>query len=194
MLSSRAKRLLERLERRPAIETADVESIIRAQGYPCLPIWLEFHDRYAGYVEVFGRDCAVWGLVHENPEWLLPRKAEIDREPNEETWYITCADAHPSYSYRLDNRGEFLGDPAVSFDVHVERVATFAEFQERVPCRALAVSELRSQAVRDVLLNELYQEPVTEASDQFFRYYMNDAYLLVEDAETRELRRGLTRM
>src|SRR5215467_1789624 len=111
MLSSRAVAFLSTLERRSFVPTRKVEEIIGNRGYPCYPKWLEFHERFAGYVETIGPDVAVWGLIHENPQWLLPMKADIDREPLQETWYITCADVHPSYNYRLDDKGEFLGNP-----------------------------------------------------------------------------------
>ena len=193
MLSNRAKSFLATLERRPAIPTKDVELIICDQGLPCFPVWLDFHERYAGFLEVFGRDWAIWGLVHNNPEWLRSRKAEVDREPHEEVWYITCADAHPSYSYRLDNKGEFLGDPAESFDIHVERIALGWDFHQRGQSRALSTAELRALCSQEILMTQMKDDLVSGASDCFFRYYMNDTYLLVEDAKTGMLRKGKVR-
>src|SRR5258708_6735285 len=96
MLTQRATRFLTNLERRSAIPTKEIESIIRSKGYPCFAPWLDFHERFAGYVEVWGRDWAIWGLAHGAPHWLAPQAAEIDREPHEETWYISCVDCHPS--------------------------------------------------------------------------------------------------
>ncbi len=43
--------VLEWCERRPAVPTAQVEALLREHGLPCLPLWLEFHDRDARYVE-----------------------------------------------------------------------------------------------------------------------------------------------
>jgi hypothetical protein len=62
MLSERARRFLDQCERTTAVPTADAERILRAGGWPTAPAWLEFHDRYAGYVERIYRDAAVWGL------------------------------------------------------------------------------------------------------------------------------------
>jgi hypothetical protein len=59
LISARAEKFLETLERRPAVPTKGVEAIIRDQGAPCFPSWLEFHEQYAGYVDVIGRDSAV---------------------------------------------------------------------------------------------------------------------------------------
>jgi hypothetical protein len=188
MLSARAIAFLSTLERRPFVATRKVEEIIGNQGFPCYPAWLDFHERYAGYVETIGRDVAVWGLVHENPTWLLPMKADIDRESAQETWYITCADVHPSYNYRLDDKGEFLGNPAESFDEHVERMAVGWEFRREGNTQVIARDELRSQAFLSLFVNMVKSALVPEASDQYFTYYMDDHYLVVEDARTGKLR------
>jgi hypothetical protein len=192
MLSNRATEFLRTLERRPAISTKEVETIILDQGLPCFAPWLDFHERYAGYCERFGRDGAIWGLVQENPQWLPTRKAEIDRESHEETWYITCADAHPSYMYRLDNRGEFLGTPAESFDIHVERIAVGWDFDRRTSGqnRVLTAAELGAQG----LLERVKPFRIAEASDRYFRYYMTETGLVVEDVKTGVLRRGRVRI
>jgi hypothetical protein len=193
MLTTRAKNFLSTLERRPAIPTEDVEAIIRGAGCPCFAPWLDFHERYAGYLEVFGRDWAIWGLVHEEPVWLPPRQADIDREPHDETWYITCADVHPSYTYQLDDMGEFLGGPAESFDVYVERIALGWDFHRRSEIRILTADELRGPAFQEIFSDRVKAHLVTEASDSFLRYYMNDTYLVVEDASTGRLRNGWQR-
>ena len=190
MLSIRANAFLATLERHSRIPTKDVESIIRDQGLPCFAVWLDFHDRFSGYLERFGRDWAIWGLVHQNPQWLLPRKADADREPNEELWYITCADAHPSYSYRIDSKGEFLSAPAISFDVHIERIALGRDFQEKTKCRALSKVELSALDEKEVIAKQLKPFQIAEASDCFSKYYMNDSYFLVEDASSGKLRKG----
>jgi hypothetical protein len=166
-----------------------VESIIKDQGLLCFVPWLEFHDRYAGYVEVLGRDSFVWGLAHEDPHWLAPRKVDIDSELGDEIWYATCADAHPSYNYRLDNKGEFLGGPATTFDVHVERVGAYFEFQTRHRSRLLTNQELLDPDA--ITIRSRDESLVPEASDSFFRYYMSNKYLLVEDVETGRMHKGL---
>ena len=190
MLTTRARDFLTTLERRPAVSTSDVEAIIRAAGFVAFVPWLEFHEKYAGYVEVIGRDMATWGLVHEKAVWLLPRRVEVDRETHEDTWYITCADAHPSYTYQLDDKGRFLGGPAESFDIHVERKALGWEFQRTSETRALTTHELRDVAFRRVFATQMKEHVVETASDCYTRYYMNDDYLVVEDVESGNLRDG----
>ncbi|HEX9539784.1 MAG TPA: hypothetical protein VGA04_16630 [Streptosporangiaceae bacterium] len=108
MLSERARRFLDQCERTTAVPTADVERILREDGWPTAPAWLEFHDRYAGYVERIYRDAAVWGLVHEDSFWFGPRRAEVDQDEDEDGLFIYCAELHPAYGYRLDTTGRFL--------------------------------------------------------------------------------------
>ncbi|MCL2779780.1 MAG: hypothetical protein FWD73_17445 [Polyangiaceae bacterium] len=193
MLTTRASNYLKTLKRRPSIPVKEVETIIRNQGFPVFDSWLDFHERYAGYEDTIGRDLAIWGLVHEDPYWLAPREADIDRELYEETWYITCADVHPSYTYRLTNTGEFLGAPAQSFDTNVERLALGWEFFQTVGGRAMTMTELRAPEFRDIFLNHIKPFLVAEASDNFIRYYMNDTYLISEIVETGDFRQGNVR-
>lgn len=189
-LSSRAVGLLSTLERRPFITTRKVEDILRNQGGPCYPKWLDFHERFAGYVDSIGRDAAIWGLIHVIPQWLAPMKADIDREPLQETWYITCADVHPSYDYRLDDKGEFVGNSAQSFEKHVERIAVGWGFGRGRRTELIDSEELRSQAFLSLFHNTLKSAVVPEASDRYSTYYMDDRYLVVENAETGKLRRA----
>ncbi|MFY0540408.1 hypothetical protein [Nannocystis pusilla] len=151
---------------------------------------MTFHERYAGYLERLGQDWAIWGLVHKNPTWLSPMQPDIDRESNEDTWYITCADAHPSYEYRLDNRGEVVGTRAESFDIEVERSALGWDFRQRGETRALVASELRSEDFRQMFETQIRPFLVVDASDRYFRYYMSPRYFLVENARTGTLVRG----
>jgi len=188
-LTPRAVSFLATLERRPSIPTERVEALIVAGGYPCFAPWLAFHERYAGYLEVFGQDWAIWGLIHENPVWLLPNKPDIDRE-SEDTWYARCADAHPTYQYQLDQTGELIGMPAESFDVNVERLALGWEFHRRGKFRIVPDQELRGAAFREVFEREIKGHLVSEASDHFSRQYMSERYLVVEDAGRGILRRA----
>jgi len=174
MLTTRANNYLKTLKRHPSIPAKEVEAIIRGQGFPVFDPWLDFHERYAGYEDIIGQDWAIWGLVHEASYWLAPREADIDRELYEETWYITCADVHPSYSYRLTDKGKFLLGPAQSFDTFVERLALGWEFCHMVGSRPMTMDELRAPEFRDEFLNHIKQFLVEEASDNFVRGYMND--------------------
>lgn len=178
-LSSRARSFLATLERRPTVPAGEVEEIIIRSGYPCFPHWLQFQDRYAGYVERIGWDTAIWGLIQKNTD-------EPEIEVCEGTWYITCADLHPSYEYRLDNRGEFLGGRAESFDIHVERLSLGWEFCQRGEARVLDADELQGLVFSDHFRKQIKHHLVPEASDRYSRYYMSDTWLVVELARTEE--------
>jgi hypothetical protein len=192
-LSPRAQRFLSTLERRPAVPTAEVEAIITARGFPCFAPWLEFHERYAGYV-LRGNDWFILGLVHRNSYWFGPNYPDVEAEIDGKTWYITCADGHPSYNYRLDNAGEFLGWPAESFDIHIERSALWWEFRQRGGVRVWSVDELRGPVGRATFERAVKQHLITEACDRFFRYYVSDAHFVVERVKTGELRLGYDRV
>ena len=194
MLSTHAKKFLSTLKRHRSIPTKEVEIIIKNGEYPCFTSWLDFHEQYAGYVEIFGQDRAVWGLAHEKPVWLPSREVEIDQELNTDIWYITCADVHPSYTYQLDNKGNFLGFDAESFDINVERKALVWFFYNAGKSKVLYGEELIESNLREIFVSQIKPDLVPEASDRFFRYYMNDKYLLVENARTEEFIRVTLRV
>src|SRR6185295_3182144 len=124
MLTERARKYLATLQRMEAIPTRDAEASLRQQEVPISPAWLDFHDRYAGYVEPMGHDVAIWGLIHREPTFLEAGRVSVDHivQPDLDEWYVVCADVHPSYQYELDSKGEFF-EKARSFDVLVEQNA-----------------------------------------------------------------------
>ena len=188
MLSERARRFLDQCERTTAVPTADAERILRAGDWPTAPAWLEFHDRYAGYVERIYRDAAVWGLVHEDSFWFGPRRAEVDQDEDEDGLFIYCAELHPAYGYRLDTTGRFLayGQEASSFDVHVERLAVWREFTADHQTHKIVDQERRHDPeYRAELLARLGERPVPEASDSNFTWYADEETLIADD-----IRRG----
>ena len=182
MLTERAKSYLNTLERIRPVPAREVEKVLRDQGAPCFQPWLDFHESYSGYVEPLGLDTAIWGIVHEKSHWIGPGGAEVDRELHEEVWYVTCAEVHPSYSYLLDDNGKFLGDPAESFDIKVERNALHWEFFPREGAgrveHDVKDAELIEHLRRDSRL-------VAEASDRFSRFLKGDDFVAIEDLETK---------
>jgi hypothetical protein len=182
MLTHTAQNYLASLRRIEPVPTSEVERVIRTQGDPCPEVWLEFHDRYAGYVEPIGEDTAIWGLVHRDSYWIEPGRASIE-EIEKGLWYVTCAEVHPSYGYYLDNNGVFAGNQARSFDVKVERSALFSAFSAQGPVRML-VNELNEPDVILALRKDTAGQLETSASDEFSRYYRSTKYLVRENANT----------
>jgi len=187
MLSERAENYLKTLDRLPGLPAAALEKALREQGKPCFEPWLAFQEQYAGYVEPLGQDTAIWGILHEHSQWIKPGRVIVDREPHEETWYVTCAEVHPSYEYQLDNRGEFLGEPAASFDVKVERNALLADYFAQGGTRPLPQSDLRNPSILERLLRETQNALVPEPSDQYLEYYRRNGTLLVKDLESNKI-------
>lgn len=185
-MTDRAIRYLATLQRVPTIPGRDVEKILADQGQPSFMPWLDFHERYAGYVEPLGADTAIWGLVHEQSYWIAPRRVRVTREVHEPIWYIACAEVHPSYQYLLDSNGEFLGVPAESFDIKVERNALRWEFASRPGVAQLRADEVPQLAPLD-FARKVGAELVPAASDRYFRYYIGENHLLEEDAEEGQL-------
>lgn len=175
-LTEVAKKFLSGLERVPAVTGSKVKEVLDSSEQPCFDSWLEFQDQFGGYVERIGADIAVWGIVHARAQWLVPFKADIEAEKDGSTYYVTCADAHPSYNYQLNSDGEFLGFPAESFAVHVERAAAGWAFRTGFRTQTLSEAELRDPMLHE---NIGETEEVASASDRYCRYYSTGEMLLI---------------
>jgi len=130
-LSERARRYLSKLNRITPVPTEEVERTLQRQELECFPAWLDFHERYAGYVEDLGLgEKAVLGIIHATTWWFTPGKAEVQRSYDDNAeWFVWCAEAHPSFEYELGDTGFFFHRPAASrFEVYLERVAAKLEF------------------------------------------------------------------
>ena len=133
MLSQRAQRHLNSLERAPTIPVATVRQALLDGGYPVYDCWLEFHDRYAGYTEDMGSDGVIWGMMHAHARFVLGEKgralnAEAYLDESDGLWYAEAADIHPSYNYVIDERGHFPWLIVSSFDTYIEQGALWNEF------------------------------------------------------------------
>lgn len=185
MLTPRAQRYLATLERLPHVEDLGaVRAALEAAGAPATEALLGFHERYAGYVKS-GPDTFIWGLLHKSPRWGSPMELDADRE--NDLWYVTCADAHPSYALTLDQHGTHYttaGVPrASSFDVYMEQGALISEFHARHDSkgeqkyRRLEMFNDREE-LHEVLLARLEGRQVAEGSDEHGTIYVTDELLL----------------
>jgi hypothetical protein len=198
MLTERANKYLSSLKRGPAQPAKLVEQSLFEQGAPCFDSWLFFQERYAGFMEPLGSgDFAVWGIVHEAPRWLDPLRAQIDREVHQPVWYVTCADVHPSYVYRLDQAGAFFTPPAASFDVKVEQNALIWAFFQSGRAQRAQQKELRDPefltSLRQELASKQSLQLVVEASDDNTRFYASTTQLVREDARLGSIREAWRR-
>ena len=187
MLSERAQRYLDRLERRPHVtDLGAVRGALATAGVPATDPLLEFHDRFAGYVKP-RPDEFVWGLVHEAPKWLAPMAIDVIVDTGRQ--YVICADGHPSYDLRLDDRGVHyttcVVPQATSFARKVEQDALVGEFLDAHPdaiSRQLEVSNDRRE-LADVLVPRLAAAVVDEVSDIYGRIYATPELVLVHYIE-----------
>ena len=190
-LSPVAKRYLMTLERVEAVPTRIVEDELRRSSTGPLAVWLDFHENFAGYVQPLGRESATWGLMHRDPEWLEPLSLDLEPEKDGSALYVACADVHPSYDYRLDDKGAFLSPPAESFGVFVERSATLWDFGARGPVAPMTADELQGEAFLR-RLSESNPEP--SLSDVNANYYALDGCFVVWAAGDARPRRGWKRV
>ena len=187
-LSERAQRYLSKLKRIMPVPTEEVERTLQRQGLECFPAWLDFHERYAGYVEDLGLEKAVLGIVHARTQWFTPGTAEVRRSYHgDANWFARCAEAHPSFEYELGDTGFFFHRPeASSFEVYLERVAAKLEFLAQ-PGVKWCWPWLPSPPVppdHDALA-------VPEASDKHCRLLMSErVYMVCETATGRIIESG----
>jgi hypothetical protein len=192
MLTERAQRYLALLKRVRPAPAEVVERAFREQGEPCPDVWLDFQERFAGYVEPLGQETAVWGIIHEKSQWTPPCAVWIENwYENGETSRARCADVHGSYDYWLGDGGIFHRPLAETFEIKVERNAARATFMgdpNRPPkwCFALADEAFLDRVHRETSL-------VPEASDKHRRILTGDTLFAEEDVETGRIVSALTR-
>lgn len=185
-LTKFGKNFLATLRRDTPVPTAVVEQRIRDAGHPAHPVWLEFHDAYAGYIEELAPgDVAFWGLSHAAdrdppPIWVNPDEVLITPADGRLPEGIGCADAHPVHDYELLANGHFLGigGPAESFDRKLERHGLMMDFYSRGNWKqTLLDRDLTKPEVVD-LIEEMKASFIPEPSDKHAQYYLEPKRLL----------------
>ena len=192
MLSERARHYLATLKREAPVPTRELERVLKEQGATCFPAWLDFHERYAGYVEPIGLEMAVWGLVHQRPRWMKALRVAIN--PSYESRadsFVTCADVHPSYTYHLGDTGFFRELAAESFDVKVERNAVQAAFVTKPGPKPRTWTHRRDEAFLERVRRET--SVVEEASDVNYQVRVGDRLFAVQETSTGRLIDAITR-
>src|SRR5690554_4111493 len=181
MLTDRAERYLETLDRVNFVPTEEIERILLENGHPCIRGWLDFHEKFAGYVEFIGQDRAVWGLAHESPSWMDPLSVEVEYDKKEGVFDIACADVHPSYNYLLSDSGVFWSFPSECFEIYVERKAVGYFFSEKGGVRSINDKEIEADLLKKMIKKD---NIIVEATDKFSNYYRFKNYLVVENVAT----------
>lgn len=175
-LSEKGQRFLNSLERFPALPVATVEKSLIDNGYPVFDVWLDFHDRYAGYTDAVGRDGVTWGLMHEHSRFGLGKKgrfidAEAYFDESDDLWYAYAANAHPSYDYTIDERGHFYSMNISSFELFLNREGVWKEFLEQS-------KKPRIERSRSNIIQAIKESPdvelIDELSDEYIEWWQGE--------------------
>ncbi|ASJ76627.1 hypothetical protein [Granulosicoccus antarcticus] len=186
-LTERAQKYLGSLERRVPVPVADVRQALIDHGYPVLEVWLDFHDRYAGYCETLGEGGTTWGLKHADTRYSLmngrPFEVEAYRDEADGLWTIEAADSHPSFDQTMDENGEFQHIPASSFEIHLERAALFQQYMD---LGAKPYSQMGYQRISQLKPESSEAERVEAASDKYIEWWQGKKYIAARWTETGE--------
>lgn len=185
-LTKRAHAWLATLRRETPVPTARVERLIIDAGWKPHAVWLDFHDRLAGYIEEVGPgDIAVWGLaraVDAKPPlaWIPPDSVFVRPGDDEFPETIRCADAHPVHEFELAADGWFagVGGPCLTFDMKVERHGVLHEFFGRAKARQTLLTKDSDAAEHQKLLHDVAPWLVAEASSKDTQFFLTPSQLV----------------
>jgi hypothetical protein len=175
-MTDRLHRYLESLERRPHIfDRGQVANAISDFGIPVETWLLDFHDRYAGFVQPIGLDEAVLGILHENSKWLGPNGIDGDNDPDD--WMLCCADAHPSHGYQFTSDKLFIGGCGSSFDTIMDRKALWHEFASTGQIQYIVAHPNSIDEIAWRLIEET-SATIDRSSDETEKLYTADQLLI----------------
>jgi len=190
MISKRAAKYLSTLAREPALrDRIALENAFHAAGVPPLNAIIDFQMTFGGYVQHYGLNTFVWGIIHERPD---PNSAfernrltveSDDEEPG--NYFITCANCHASDHWFLDAKGQlywcFSPPLASSFAVKIERDAVAWELLRQHQLQRLVPSVSDSEFIA-MLVPLIEQGRIDEASDQYESLFLHrGVYAAVKD-------------
>jgi hypothetical protein len=184
-LTRGATHYLAQLERVAIPSTAFVEKRLAGRMPQVPAVWLDFHERYGGYVEpISSTEDALFGLMFFETQWFTPMECELEDDPAADNAYIMCADVNPSYNFQLDKHGHLFAGPAECFEIHLERAALGKEFREG--CANGTTFHFKRDELEAALAAEFDQllagEPVAEASDKYHTYFRSEHLLVRRSA------------
>ena len=185
-LTNRATDWLATLSRESPLPTKTVEQLLLDGGHTPHPMWLEFHDNYAGYAEEIGPgDVAFWGLARAedakpSPNWFDPNTVYVVPPTRRLPEAIRCADAHPVHDYALGCDGGFrgIGGPAETFDMKLERHGVKMEFYARGKVDRTLITHKSDEPEHQQLLQDMAPSLVVEASGASAKFYLESRRLL----------------
>jgi hypothetical protein len=185
MLSERARKYLETLERAPSIRDEKlIREIFDKTGVPPFEHLIEFQIRFGGFVEFYGLNKFIWGILHEIPEedsFLKPN--ELDFFVENEEYFFTCANCHCSDSWSLDTKGILYWcgyKKALSFEKKIERDAAEREIFSGRTYKKMKFDLPEDQLV-EAVIPKIESGLIAEASDKDQKIYYRDNFYLAHD-------------
>jgi len=184
MISDRAQRYLATLERRPAVmDRARIEQAFATAGLPVIEPLVDFQLTFGGYVQRYGFNEFVWGILHSRPgpDSAFQRDRLSVLRNDGEVW-VTCADCHRSDHWFLDARGAlywcFTPPVSVSFATKIERDA----IAESLDGAQRFAPSMPAPELIAALVPHIEAGRIAEASDAYETLYMHEGiYAAVKD-------------
>jgi hypothetical protein len=187
-LSTRAQTYLSTLHRGECVAMSEVRRRYDALELELLPAWTEFHTAFGGFELPLGLESANLGLVHGNSSWCP--ELGFDYDVSSEGTLVTCADAHPSFDFWLDESGSLLasgaGGQTESFSKYIEQRALIASLGPEWHLD-LATSPTELEQIIHLLA-----EPDLSASDRHSTWFHGNEWLISKREEF--VRRGARRI
>lgn len=180
MLTPRAQQYLSTLKRRAWVPTTDVKRLLEEGGHPCFDLWLDFHERYAGYAHA-GVTLGITQPV--DGEWpALSINARCDN------WGQVCSvrmgdtleHCRLSSTGRVSWGGIVMGE-AESFEKMLERNALSWAHEQSGKWDYLD-DDMIPHA-----LEALEEHWIPEASDKYYDAYANNEYLAFIETHSRRV-------
>ncbi len=188
MPSSRLTKYLQTLDRLPAItDVKTVSEIIETSGLPIIKPVIEFHCKYAGFVQPYGRVQFIWGLFHSNPHdysFFQPNRPHCDTM-DENFRIFTCCNCHASDHWFLDETGAlywcYYPPLATSFEKKIERDAVAWELNSTNEALFKVEFDRPITEILPELLPGFSDGLIEEASDHIESlYWHKDVYAAVK--------------
>ena len=178
-LSSRASSYLRKSKREEfALTESEIRNIFLNNGAPCFEPLIEFQQRFGGYIFYAGLAPIKFSVLKGGGGY--PRSnytATIEFEESglaSPQYYSDCADTNYQMQFFLDENGMYYEDyepVAASFEKVIEHLPLWEEMNFTQGLELIFRDHRLKTADVD---RKLELEPISEASDQYTRWFRNE--------------------
>ena len=134
---------------------------------------MDFQLRYARYYHKVSPHTFVYGLVHQNSEYLPALDLDFDDDKPQRILF-TCMDTHPSFARAIDARGVYYKDYAPiaqNFTKYLLQRALFWQETQTKQWQQVHLSAHVQQSIRKEQVGKLEEFFLAEVSDQYSQIY-----------------------